>query len=197
MKKGLKSGVFAAVLLSAASSQVYALDCAGTAGGTCAMGTTSHGRFDITYTKGDHARIWGLADIALTDTSLAGAGAETQEICVYSTKDGGSNTYGLEIASAHNFELRDTLGATGATPLAYRIKVADTGTGTGSVDNGSASGNTITGDLTAGALTSQPDPTSPDCSSKQNATISVWFDSAPSAASGVYTDTITLTVTPS
>ena len=43
MKKGLKSGVFAAVLLSAASSQVYALDCDGS--NTCAMGTTSHGSF--------------------------------------------------------------------------------------------------------------------------------------------------------
>ena len=195
MKKGLKSGVFAAVLLSAASSQVYALDCDGTS--TCAMGTTSTGSIDITYTKGNHARIWGLADVALADTNLAAATAATQDICVYSNKDGTSNAYQLQIQSQNGFELRDTSGATGATPLAYRIKVADTGTGTGSVDNGTASGNTVTGNLNAGALTSQPDPTSPDCTSKQNATISVWFDSAPSAASGVYTDTITLTVTPS
>ena len=192
MKKGLKSGVFAAVLLSAASSQVYAEDCDGTT--TCATGTTSTGGFDITYTKGSNARIWGLADIALADTNIAAGSAATQDICVYSNKDGTSNGYDLQIQSQNNFTLNDTLGA-GATPLSYHIKVADNSGG--SVDNSTASGNTVTGGLNAGALTSQPDPTSPDCSSKQNAKISVWFDAAPSAASGVYTDTITLTVTPS
>ena len=191
MKKGLKSGVFAAVLLSAASSQVYALDCTGTAGGTCATGTSSHGSFDITYTKGSNARIWGLADVALADTHLAGAPA-TQSICVYSNKDGTSNAYGLEIVSAHGFTLNDTSGA-GATPLSYHIKVVDTGTG--SVDDSTASGNTVTGSLNAGALTSQPDPTGA-CTTNKNATISVWFDTAPNAASGVYSDTVTLTVTP-
>ena len=191
MKKGLKSGVFAAVLLSAASSQVYALDCDGTS--TCIMGTTSTGGFDITYTKGNHARIWGLADIALADTHLAAA-PKTQDICVYSNKDGTSNGYQLQIQSQNSFTLNDTSGA-GATPLSYHIKVEGMGSGTGSVDDSAASGDTATGSLNAGALTSQPDPAT-GCAN-QNAKISVWFDTAPSAASGVYSDTVTLTVTPS
>ena len=194
MKKGLKSGVFAAVLLSAASSQVYALDCAGTAGGTCAMGTTSHGSFDITYLKGTHAKIWGLEDITLDDTNTAGSPVNTS-ICVFSNKDTGTNTYSLEVGSAHNFTLDDTSG-TSNTPLAYHIKVVDANGA--AVDSSSVAAGTgvVDGTLNAGALVGQPDPDAGPTCVNSNATISVWFDTAPAAASGTYVDTVTLTVTP-
>ena len=192
MKKGLKSGVFAAVLLSAASSQVYALDCDGS--NTCAMGVASHGSFDITYLKGTHAKIWGLEDITLNDGNTAGSPAEV-DICVFSNKETGSNTYNLEVGSAHNFTLDDTSG-TSNTSLAYHIKVVDADGA--AVDSGSvaAGAGVVDGTLDAGALVGQPDPDAGPTCVNSNATISVWFDTAPTAASGAYVDTVTLTVTP-
>ena len=192
MKKGLKSGVFVAVLLSAVSSQVYALDCDGTI--TCAMGVASHGSFDITYFKGNHAKIWGLKDITLHDTNLASSPVKT-EVCVFSNKDTGSNTYRLEVGSAHNFTLDDTSG-TSNTPLAYHIKVADKVGGIVDSSSVAAGIGVVDGPLNAGPLVGQPDPDAGPTCVNSNATISVWFDTAPTAASGAYVDTVTLTVTP-
>lgn len=191
MRKGCKSVVFAVVLLSAASSQAYALECDGST--TCATGAVSTGAIDITYAKGSNARIWGLADVAMTDQNVANSPNE-QDICVFSNKDLHSNSYTVEIASTNAFVLKDASGL-GGVDIDYHIKVAD-GAG-GSVESATgAPGGSVTGTLDAGTLTAQPDPTG-GCTTNQNAKISVWFDTAPVATSGVYTDSVTLTITPS
>ncbi|GAA4651372.1 hypothetical protein GCM10023116_36560 [Kistimonas scapharcae] len=192
MKKGLKLGAVAAVLLGAMSSQVYALDCDGST--TCALDTTSTGNFDITYIKGSLARIWGLSDLAMTDTHLAGA-EKTQDICVFSNKAVDSNTYELEVTSANDFTLTDGTGG-GAAAIAYKLKVEGIGSASGTLDETDAVGanKLVASDMEAGPLAQQPDP-SLACAN-QNARISLWFTSAPSLSSGAYSDTITMLVTP-
>lgn len=158
------------------------------------LGTTSTGNFDINYIKGDQARVWGLADLNMTDTHTSGDEL-TQDICIFSNKASSSNVYELTLSSANSFTLIDGTGG-GAAAIGYNIKVEGIGTGTGTLDSSDISGgNYVDNGMNAGPLANQPDP-SQNCTANQNAQVSVWFDSAPNITTGAYYDTVTLLVTP-
>ena len=188
MREGLKKIALAVAIGSISTGVLAEVD------GT--IGTTSTGNFDITYIKGSIARIWGLADFTMTDSDLVAA-PNTNEICVFSNKGAGSNTYEMKVSSSNGFQLTDATGG-GASPISYNLKVEGIGDGGGSIDNSSLTPGTdleFAGDLTAGFLLDQPRPNL-DCTTDKNAKISIWFSSAPNIAVGTYSDTVTMLVTP-
>ena len=70
------------------------------------LDTTSQGDFDITFSKDDQARIWGLVDLNLTDSNGSDGTALEHNFCVFSNKSGtGSNQYDMQIDSANGFKL--------------------------------------------------------------------------------------------
>ncbi len=149
-----------------------------------ALGAESAAKFDIYYTKVDSARIWGLKDIHLKD----GTATDSRKACVFST--GIEGAFKLEIDSANEFEL--VTGVTGEGTVPYILTIED------HYENSVADGSAT--NMKAGLFNVQPDANEQSCDvGKENLDITVALNGGnpnPAVNAGVYSDTITLTVSP-
>ncbi len=185
MKKGLKLGAVAAVLFGAMSSQSYALDCDGSS--TCAIGTqSSTGKFDITFFNETEIKLFGLEDITLfndTDPS-SGDKTGTSKVCVASNVP----NYNVTLTSNQSFELSGGSGTTDT--IAYSL-VFDDGSTQGTWDTAAGNDKTVGGFLRTNTSTSDT-----TCVDGTDITVTLADAAYASAATGVYTDTVTVTVAP-
>lgn len=166
------------------------------------IGSTSTGKFDVTYSKENQAKIWGLDDVNLTASNHGENGgiSESMTFCVYANATGtGSNLYDLSVTSTHGFKMVNAADVN---------EVAVTGTNYGLTFT-DAKGNpktqittdTVLDGLDAGSLSSQPLPSAPCPTSGDNLTkVDVRFTGSASDVNaipaGAYYDLITLVVSP-
>ena len=191
MKKGLKLGAVAAVLLGAMSSQSYALDCDGT--NTCALGATSNGNFDITLVNAAGVRIWGLEDFVFDTNGTTTTQTGNADVCVF-TNSASSTTDGQYDIIATGSDVVMTNGA--GDTLNYTVEFKDSQGVAGTYQTLISAGalGPEAGNLNAGTLASQPDP-STACAG-ENANIKVTVDPTGAASTGTYLATVSLTISP-
>lgn len=156
------------------------------------LGTSSTGALNFSVTKPPRADISNLSDLQVANW-IAGDGAVTltEDVCVYSTRPSGGYTV---LATGSGSSEAFTLNS-GLSTLAYLVSWNAGGVGSLSDTGTSLTANVVSGGLTAAATDSSscsgtnPGPTARLIVNITNAEMS-------SAASGSYTGTLTLTITP-
>ena len=152
------------------------------------LGLTSTGTLDITVTKGDMALITKLDDIALGTFSTWGVGdgnlTGNDDVCVFATTANYIVTAESANSSGTDFRLSDSGGTNFIT---YTVTWDDGPGGAFALSEGTASGP-------------QVPHTEQDCGGalSTNATVAVSISEANmiAAASGIYSDTLTLLIAP-
>jgi hypothetical protein len=185
MKAVLKSLVVIS-LAASVSVAVAATSDGSLVTGSGATNTGSTGSFDINVTKQDSVQISNLNAITITQGTTAVApvvGSDT--VCYYAT----TNNYTITIDSTNTTAFSLTNGASGA--MAYTLDWVDTAA---SVTKTWGAGNIADG--VASAAIASANKTSANCGGSTNASISVTIPAATfnSAPTGVYTDTVNVTI---
>ena len=153
--------------------------------GTAASSTGSTGTFDINVTKLDAVQISNLNSIVVTQVGSAGNPViGSDSVCYYAT----SGNYTIRMSSSNPTPF--TL-VSGADSMSYILNYTET---TGS-DTATWGGGNLGNNVISGSFTSE-NKTSANCGGSTNANITVTipaisFDNAPT---GLYTDTVTITI---
>lgn len=160
---------------------------------TNAKTTGSQGSFDINVTKQDGVQISNLNSIVITQGGVAAADVTgSDNVCYYAT----TNDYKITMDStsaattAGDFKL-----ASGANSMSYKLDWTETTGDTQTASWGVAAGGAINDNVATGNLTSN-NKTSANCGGATNATIAVTIPMATfnSAPTGLYTDTVNITI---
>jgi len=147
------------------------------------LGATSSGSLDVSVEVADRVQISGLDDIDFGAYGGTGSLDGNDAFCVYRN---GTGAYDVTINSAQadsgDFRLSD-----GSNFITYSVTFNDDAAITGGTDV--SSGDSLAGNGSANSLT---------CGGANNASlgVSIAEDALQAAASGDYTDTITLVVAP-
>jgi hypothetical protein len=170
-------------LMTLAGASVMALSVAyGATQGT--LGTTSTGTVDISAEKLAGVRISGLDDIVFGSTVTAPA-AQADALCVYSTP----GAYTIRATSANATGTTFRLSGGGTNYMTYTVAWYDAASGGTSTALGSGQTSTAI---------ANGDQAAQDCGGSNNARVEVTVNAASfaAAATGTYSDTLTLMVAP-
>ncbi|WP_067516286.1 hypothetical protein [Endozoicomonas ascidiicola] len=166
--------------------------------------SNSEGSFTITYFNGTKILLYGLKDITLTsdaaDSPVTSAqGEHVTPFCVAETAE--SLPYQISLASANNFELKTTSSLLGAPTIPYLVTVQSSNSGTlnsvgvwGAGEH--ASGVFVKNDnlLADSAIGSAPYIC--NSSATEGRSIKVGLTGDAKVPAGVYSDTVTVVVSP-
>lgn len=147
-------------------------------------GSTSSGTVDVKADKLSAVRISGLNDIEFAASATTPA-AQADPVCVFSNPGRYLVNVSSANASATSFRLKDS----GTNYIGYRVTWYNAATGGTGTDLGSG---------TTSAAIAGADQTSPNCGGANTARIQVLLDDTSflAAPAGVYSDTLTVIVTP-
>jgi len=161
--------------------------------GGAATTTGSNGSFDINVTKQDSVQISNLNSIVIGQGGVATADVTgSDSVCYYAT----TNNYKITMDSTSTATLPGDLKlVSGGNSMSYKLDWAETAPGTDAASWGVAAGGAINDNVATGSLTSD-NKISANCGGATNATITVTIPMAGfnSALTGLYTDTVNITI---
>lgn len=183
--KAIVKGLLVVSLAAGVSSVMAATVDGALVTGAGATTTGSSGSFDINVTKQDSVQISNLNSIVITQGTTAVSDVTGNDaVCYYAT----TNNYTVTMDSTNSTAFSLTDGASGA--MAYKLDWTD-----GATTKSWGTGGTLA-DNTASASILSANKTSANCGGSTNASIAVTIPAATfnSAPTGLYTDTVNITI---
>ncbi|PJE80641.1 hypothetical protein CI610_00380 [invertebrate metagenome] len=180
------SSTFRKLALATAISSLAAGAMAATQGG---IGATSTGDFDITYVQGGEVRLWGLEDMSFTSLATDADKTETVTVCTYNNS---TTQVNFRVNSDNEFALVGSNGEGATVP--YTLSLADKG---GPIQDFWGEGGLASDNQGSYQYLSQGTNTT-GCSGAQQTTdlTVILSDASGDVSSGIYRDTVTVTIQP-